>query len=64
MNDETFVTMLIKTKDLLHFKVFKLGQILHVDKTCFLRPGHNCKYKDKSLCLYIQKITYIIVIVI
>ena len=44
MTDEKFVTMLIKTKELLHFKVFKLGQILHVDKICFLRPGHIYTY--------------------
>ena len=27
-------------KKLLHFKLSKSGQILHVDKTCFPRPGH------------------------
>ena len=27
-------------KKLLHFKLSKSGQILHVDKTCFPRPSH------------------------
>ena len=26
---------------LLHFKLSKSGQILHIDKTCFPWPGHN-----------------------
>ena len=26
--------------EILHFKDQNLGQNLHVDKTCFLRPGH------------------------
>ena len=39
-SDEIFVKMLIKDKKLLHFKVSKLGQILCVDKTGFLRPSH------------------------
>ena len=30
----------IANKKLLHFKLSKSGQILHVDKTCFPRPGH------------------------
>ena len=47
INDEVFFTILIKTKGLLHYKVFKLDQILHVDKTCFLRPGHI------YVCIYI-----------
>ena len=36
-----FVTLLIKDKKLLHFKVSKLDQILCVDKIGFLRPGHT-----------------------
>ena len=28
------------TKKLLYFELSKLGQILHVDKTCFPRLGH------------------------
>ena len=28
--------------DILHFKDRNLVQILHVDKTCFLRPSHIC----------------------
>ena len=31
-------------KELLHFKLLKSGQILHVDKTCFPRPGHIFKW--------------------
>ena len=40
--DKIFVTVLIKELEnkLLHLKVSKLGQILHVDKTGFLRPSH------------------------
>ena len=30
----------ITDKKLLHFKLSKSGQILHVDKTCFPRPSH------------------------
>ena len=30
----------ITDKKLLHFKLSKLGQILHVDKTGFPRPSH------------------------
>ena len=30
----------ITDKTLLHVKLSKSGQILHVDKTCFPRPGH------------------------
>ena len=33
---ERFVTILIKDKKLLHFKVSKIGQILYVDKTAVL----------------------------
>ena len=32
----------ITDKKLLHFKLSRSGQILHVDKTCFPRPGHIC----------------------
>ena len=31
----------ITDKTLLHFKLSKSGHILHVDKICFPRPGHN-----------------------
>ena len=37
-------TIMITDKMLLHFKHSKLGQILHVDKTCFLRPGNINKW--------------------
>ena len=40
----------IADKKLLHFKLSKSGQILHVDKTSFPRPGHIFKQ---------QTITYI-----
>ena len=36
-----FVSILSKHKKLFHFKLSKLGQILHVDKTGVLRPSHN-----------------------
>ena len=45
INDKIFLTILIKTKELLHYKVFKLGKNVHVDKTCFLRPGHYIQWK-------------------
>ena len=38
--DDILDTIQITDKKLLHFKCSKLGQILHVDKTCFPRPGH------------------------
>ena len=38
--DKMLVTLLIKDKKLLHFKVSKLDQILCVDKIGFLGPGH------------------------
>ena len=38
--DDILDTILITDKKLLHFKLSKSGQILHVDKTCFPRPGH------------------------
>ena len=44
--DEIVATILITDKKLLHFEPIKLGQILCVDKTCFLRPGHICSYSS------------------
>ena len=38
---EICVKMLYCQDEILHFKDQNLGQILHVDKTCFLRPGHK-----------------------
>ena len=38
--DDILDTIQIKDKKLLHVKISKLGQVLHVDKTCFPRPGH------------------------
>ena len=37
---EICVKMLCCQDEILHFKDQNLGQILRVDKTCFLRPGH------------------------
>ena len=37
---ELCVKILFCHDEILHFKDRNLGQILHVDKTCFLRPGH------------------------
>ena len=34
-------TIQITDKKLLHSKLSESGQILHVDKTSFPRPGHN-----------------------
>ena len=39
MCDESFVTILMKDKKLLHFKISKLHQILHVDKTKLVFSG-------------------------
>ena len=38
--DDILDAIRIADKKLLHFKFSKSGQILHVDKTCFPRPGH------------------------
>ena len=38
--DEILNVIQITDKKLLQFKVSNSGQILHVDKTCFPRPGH------------------------
>ena len=47
--DDIVDTIPITDKKLLHFKLSKLGQILHVDKTYFPRPGHNIISND-NLC--------------
>ena len=39
--DDILNTITIAGKKLLHFKLSKSDQILHVDKTGFPRPGHN-----------------------
>ena len=39
--DDILDAIQIADKTLLHFKLSKSGQILHVDKTSFARPGHN-----------------------
>ena len=33
----------------MHFKNQNLGQILRVDKTCFLRPGHKCTHDSNTM---------------
>ena len=38
--DDILDMIQITDKKSLHFKLSKSGQILRVDKTCFLRPGH------------------------
>ena len=40
MYDDILDTIQLTDKKLLHFKLSKSGQILHVDKTCFPRPSH------------------------
>ena len=40
IHDEILDTLLVTNKKVLHFKLSKSGQISHVDKTCFPRPGH------------------------
>ena len=42
--DDTSDMIQITDKKLLHFKLAKSGQILHVDKTCFPRLGHIYSY--------------------
>ena len=44
MCDEVFVTIHIKDENLSSFGSIKFGQILCLDKTGFLRPGHICSY--------------------
>ena len=38
--DDIFDAIQITDKKLLHFKLSKSSNILHVDKTCFPRPSH------------------------
>ena len=40
IHDDILNTIQITDKRLLHFKLKKSGQILHVDITCFPRLGH------------------------
>ena len=39
--DDILDALWITDIKLLQFKLSKSGQILHVDKTCFPRPGHK-----------------------
>ena len=41
MYDEICVKIVCFQNELLHFEDWNFGQFLRVDKTCFLRPGHN-----------------------
>ena len=38
--DKIYINILCLELKLFNFKNSKFAQILHVDKTCFLRPGH------------------------
>ena len=49
--DNILNTIWITDKKLLHFKLSKSGQILHVDKTCFPRPGHIYSQHIDLVCL-------------
>ena len=42
--DDILDALWLTDKKLLHFKLSKSGQILHIDKTCFPRPGHTYIY--------------------
>ena len=48
--DELCVKILFCHDEILHFKDQNLGQILHVDKTCFLRPGHKYLSYVTKIC--------------
>ena len=39
--DKMYINILCLELKLFNFKNSKFAQILHVDKTCFLRPGHK-----------------------
>ena len=41
--DDILYALWITDETLLHFKLSNSGQILHLYKTCFSRPGHNCR---------------------
>ena len=46
--DDILDTIQITDKKLLHFELTKSGKILHVDKTCFPRPGHICIHSTEG----------------
>ena len=51
--DHSLDTIQITDKKLLHVKLSKLGHILHVDETCFPRPGHIYRiYPNRSPGIY------------
>ena len=52
--DEICAEMLCCHDEILHLKDRNLGQILHVDKTCFLRPGHIYAYSG----FYLQGLNF------
>ena len=58
--DDTLHTILITDKKLIHFKLSKSGQILHVDKTGFARPSHKYRtlqaYFDKVILLCVPPV--------
>ena len=49
--DKICVKIPCPRNELLRLKDQNLDQILHVDKTCFLRPGHICSY-ELITCIY------------
>ena len=56
MHGDILNTIQITDKRLLHFKLKKSGQILHVDMTCFPRPSH---IQICQLVIYIYIYIYI-----
>ena len=55
IHEDILDTIQIIDKKLLHFKLSKSGQILHVDKTSFPSPGHICDRAFKNLA-YLHKL--------
>ena len=54
--DKICSNILCLEKKLFNSKNSKFAQILHVDKTCFLRPGHSVIFKLAGM--HIIKFTY------
>ena len=52
IHNDTYVTIFIENKKLLHFKLSKLGQFLHVHKIGFLRSGNSFTYMAAVLGIY------------
>ena len=60
--DDILDAILITDKNLLHFKLSKLGQIIRVDKTGFLRPSHIYVYHKINVLMFIRLIFHKLVI--